>query len=545
MKRRDFVKSLPLGIAAFGVPSLFGSTRVEAFGHSAALSALTNESVPSDRILVVINLAGGNDGLNTIIPFGDSIYQNNRTHNGFITPADRTTLQKYLIRPDLAMNPNIDAPSAYTKLMKMWSDKKLAIVQNVGYPIPNRSHFRSTDIWNTASDSDVVLSTGWLGRYIEHDNPNYPFGVNPGDDPLALSIGHSLGLAFQGSKSEMAVAAEDPSHYAASQWYVDDTPAANPTGDQLGFARDVLKQSDVYKDSFNKVLPSAKNNVIYPSTNSLAQQLQKVVWCINAGMKTRIYFVQQPGYDTHVEQNSKDPASGQGKLLFELSEAIALFQEDIEKFGFADRVVGMTYSEFGRRVVDNASNGTDHGTCAPQFVFGAGINGELYGTHPDLTKLDANGDLIWQIDFRQYYAAVLGDWFGVSTTLRKAVLNGSTAVDLGTHFSIDGSTKSQSLFSKPASVSTHGASANCILAQNYPNPFHSSTMISFQLAASNNVKLEVFDSRGALITTLIEARLGRGEHTARFDATHLASGTYYYRLQSGEEVFTRVMTFAR
>src|SRR2546421_4481401 len=136
-------------------------------------------------------------------------------------------------------------------------------------------------------------------------------------------------------------------------------------------------------------------------------------------MKTKVYFVQISGFDTHINQNSKDTSAGQGALLLQLGQAIAAFQADLEAFGIADRVIGMTYSEFGRRVNENGSSGTDHGTCAPQFVFGSQVNGEVYSTNPDLGTLDSNADLIMKIDFRQMYASVLGDWFGASDAMRQ------------------------------------------------------------------------------------------------------------------------------
>jgi uncharacterized protein (DUF1501 family) len=555
MKRRDFIKHLPIGVAAAAVPFAIPGLSGLAFGKDSKLGKLLTPMSDNDRVLVLINLQGGNDGLNTIIPFDDPKYISNRKTIGFTTADDLSKINNLKLRGDLAFNNNFqftDLSGRQSNLYKMWQDGKLAVMQNVGYADPNRSHFRATDIWNSASDSGIITSTGWLGRYLEEIEPNYPFDVKTGDDPLAMAISFTTTLVFQGSKSTMGVAIADPSSYNAASTYNDDPPPSNNYGNELGYVRNILVQSDVYGDRLKALFPSGTpptNNVAYPAANTLAQQLKKVAWCISKGMKTKVYFVQQQGFDTHVNQNSKDNQTGQGKLLFELAEAISLFQEDLEKFGVADRVVGMTYSEFGRRVNENSSSGTDHGTCAPQFIFGTQVNGELYGNHPDLVNLDPYQDLVNQFDFRQVYAGVLTEWFGPSEALSKAVLNKPefTKQDsFGFEFPINGQTKSQSLFKQSAGVPNSNSEDRIfILKQNYPNPAISETTIAFALSEAADVKLEVFDNRGDLIATPVNSRLGRGEHPISFDARSLSSGTYYYRLDVNGAVETKSMKVVR
>lgn len=553
MKRRDFIKHLPIGVAAASIPVAFPGFTATAFGRNPLLDALLNAQAETNRVLVLINLSGGNDGLNTCIPFQDPLYDQNRPKVGYISPLEKATLQNYLLRPDMALNPQMDTPSNQSKVMKLWKDGKFGIVQNVGYNNGNRSHFRSTDIWNTASDSNLIVSTGWVGRYLENERPNYPADVLPNEDPLAMSIDFTPPLTFQGSKSMMGVAVDDPSKYNPAFLYEDNVPPANNYGDELGYVRNVLIQSDIYGDRFKNLFPSTPtNNVSYPTGNRLAQQLKKVAWCISKGMKTRVYFVSQAGYDTHVQQESKVPDAGQGLLLFQLAEAISLFQQDIEAFGVADRVIGMTYSEFGRRVHDNDSAGTDHGTAAPQFFFGNEINGELYGDHPKLaiSDLDQYQDLKPQYDFRQLFAAVLTDWFGASANLRKAVLNKpefSTQADFDFRFPVNGSGEMKSLITNPAAgvTSTREEDRIFVLDQNYPNPVRSETTIVFRLSQSADVRLEVFDSRGELMATPVASRLGRGEHPIAFDARRLANGTYFYRLDVNGMVETKSMKVVR
>ncbi len=548
MKRRDVLKALPLGAIAMGVPFSFGGFAGRAFGKSPLLGTLLNAQSNDGKVLVIINMQGGNDGLNTIVPYQDPLYATNRPKIGL----DPTKLDAVKIgQTGLAFNPNME-DGKNAKFLKLFNDGKLAILQNVGYATPNLSHFRSTDIWNTASDSELILSTGWIGRYLEDAvDPAYPSDVKPGDDPLAIQIAPTLSPIFQGSKLQMGIAVSDPSYYTAATNYADDPPTSTNAGAELAFVRTVLEQSDIYGAQFNALFPNHKtptSNTKYPASNSLAVQLQRVAWCIKQGMKTKVYFVTIGGFDTHVQQNSKTAVSGQDLLLNYLSEAISLFQANLEEWGIADNVVGMTYSEFGRRVNENGSQGTDHGTCAPQFVFGTQVSGGVYGPNPSLSDLDANLDLKWKIDFRQMYASVLGDWFGVNQNLRKAILNDNTTSGERFDFSLplNGSGTKQSLFRNPQAVDRQPVSAsNFVLYQNYPNPFNPSTQIKFAVSAAAPTILEVFDGRGALINTLVNERMGRGEHEITFDASRLTSGTYFYRLQVGSEVQTKSMTLVK
>ncbi len=558
MKRRDFIKTLPLGVAAAAVPfSVGGLFSGKAFGRSPALDTLLNTQTDTNNVLVIINLQGGNDGLNTIIPFQDPIYDANRADIGYVSSSDKALLTPYTPRPggNLALNPPFG-----TDFYNMFKDGKLAILQNVGYANPNRSHFRATDIWNSASDSEIVVFTGWMGRYLETQVPdNYPLSIQPGDDPLAIAIDYSTTLIFQGGKSVMASAVIDPSKYNAAVNYADDTPPNTNAGAELGFVRSILTASDAYGKRFTEVFAvngSTTNTVIYPSGNPLAVQLQKVAWCINAGLKTRVYFVTLGGFDTHVNENTKDPTLGQGLLHKYLGEAISLFQKDLENMSLADRVIGMTYSEFGRRVNQNGSQGTDHGTAAPMFLFGKPINGELYGNNPNLdpAKLDIYGDLIQQFDFRQVYAALLTQWFGVDDTLRKAILNkvpDFTQIpdfkdpNLGFQFPINGSNTVQNLIQNPVQGVASAQTVPFNLYQNQPNPFTGITTIKFALSEAGRVLLEVFDGRGSLVSTVLNSYIGRGENQVVFDGRNLSNGTYYCRLEVSGAVQTKAMVLLK
>ncbi|MDP4219393.1 MAG: DUF1501 domain-containing protein [Bacteroidota bacterium] len=556
MKRRDFIKSLPLGVAAAAVPfSIGGLFSGKAFGRSPALDVLLNAQGNSNNVLVLINLQGGNDGLNTVIPFQDPQYDINRKDVGYYTPSEKALLTPFQLRGDLALNPPLG-----TDFYNMFKDGKLAVLQNVGYSNPNRSHFRATDIWNSASDSELVVFTGWMGRYLETQVPeNYPIDIGSSPDPLAIAIDYSTSLVFQGSRSVMASAVIDPSKYNAAQNYADDTPPNTNAGNELQFVRGILTQSDKYGKRFKDVfaLPGAtQNTVTYPTTNPLAVQLQKVAWCIKAGLQTRVYFVSLGGFDTHVSQYTKDPTQGQGLLHTYLGEAISLFQKDIENMNVADNVIGMTYSEFGRRVNQNGSLGTDHGTSAPMFLFGKEINGEVYGHNPklDAADLDVYGDLVEQFDFRQVYASILTQWFGIDDYLRKSILNKPEFTSVsdfqsptdGFKFPVNGSGTMQNIIRNPVpmSVSQNGSLA-FNLYQNQPNPFPGITTIKFALSEGGPVLLEVFDGRGSLVKTLVNGYRSRGENQVIFDGLALPSGTYYCRIAFNGKTQTRSMTLTK
>jgi uncharacterized protein (DUF1501 family) len=561
MKRRDVLKALPIGAMAAAAPFAFGGFAGRAFAQNPLLNTLLNAQSLDGKSVVIINLQGGNDGINTIIPYTDPLYYKNRPRVGW-SGTDQTIqslLKSYQLGTSgMAMNPNMDnaTPSGNASFWKLWSEGKLAVLQNVGYADPNLSHFRSTDIWNQATDSEVVLSTGWVGRYLQNLDPNYPTDVQPGTDPLGIQIFPSLSPVFQGTSIEMGLAVTDPSKYDAAASYTDPTPTTTNAGFELDFVRQTLIQSDTFGARFKTLFPKTpKDKYAYDMNNPLAVQLQKVGWCIAAGMTTKVYFVNIGSFDTHVNQTSNlnGASAGQGLLLNWLADAISTFQANMEDAKVDQNVIGMTYSEFGRRVDDNASFGTDHGTAAPMFVFGTGVNGGLYGANPGLDTTDRSmtdiyGNLLWRFDFRQVYASVLGDWFGLAPAMRKAILQPNNQSDperFAFEFPLNGSSTTQSLFKNPQAVGQSPAPSNFMLYQNSPNPFTGTTTIKFSLAQAAPATLEIFDVRGSLLATPISARLSAGEHQANFDASRLSSGTYFYRLEVGGNVQTKRMQLVR
>lgn len=353
----------------------------------------------SGKILVVVQLSGGNDGLNTIIPWHNELYYKFRPQLG-IKP------QKVLqLTDELGFNPALKA------LRKLYDEGEMTILNSVGYPNPDRSHFRSMDIWQTASGSSDYLNTGWLGRYLDNDcsgcdHPHY-----------ALEMNKSISLALRGKeRSAFGLTDIRSLKKAADNRVVNAIQAAdqdhNETVSYLYKTLADTRQSANYLHEKSRV---HKSRITYPK-NTFAHQLKQTAELITADSDTRIYYLSLGGFDTHAYQQKK-----QGKLLTQYSEAMAAFVKDLKQNNLLDDTLIMTFSEFGRRVKQNASNGTDHGTANNVFLMGGQLKKQgFYNAAPDLTNLD-NGDLKFQIDFRNIYADILNNWLDGNSA---KILNG-------------------------------------------------------------------------------------------------------------------------
>ncbi|MDW8019589.1 MAG: DUF1501 domain-containing protein, partial [Chloroherpetonaceae bacterium] len=414
MNRRKFLKTASL----LGVPLALNGLPISAVAQPSLLDVLS--TLPNDRVLVIVQLSGGNDGLNTVIPLDQyGTYQQLRSN---IAIAENRVLR---LTPATGLHP------AMTALKTLYDEGKVAIVQGVSYPSPNLSHFRATDIWMTASDSNQFLDSGWAGRFLESLYPNFPDGYPNATmpDPPAIQIGATPSLMLRGSGQSLGIPIQDPETFyrlvsgnsADEQSDVPDTAA----GDELRYIRRVAVQSIQYANQIKAAADRAQNRATYPAPNSnrLADQLRIVARLIAGGLRTRVYHVSLGGFDTHAAQVvTTDTSTGtHANLLGWLSQALAAFQDDLRQLGVAHRVLTMTFSEFGRTVRSNGSVGTDHGTAAPLFLVGEAVRGGIIGTNPNLTNL-VNNQLAMQFDFRQVYASVLGQWFGVSQSSLRAIL---------------------------------------------------------------------------------------------------------------------------
>jgi len=512
MKRREFLHRSTAGIALATLGTSFGSVRLRALAASPTLRAWQRLTGNSDRVFVLIQLTGGNDGLNTIIPIENGLY--------------------YQARPTLAIPKNQTLPltstlgwhPSLTGFRDLYNDGRLSIVQNVTYPNPDRSHFRGTDIWLTATDSDVFKSSGWVGRFLETVAPDFPERLP--DEPLAVQIGTTLSLGFQGNRGTLGITFRDPeSFYALVDQQGTGTtydPAPDTYGGtELEFVRTVELSSQLYSQAVKKAADRQKTNTVtYPTNNPLAQSLKIVARLIAGGLTTKFYLVSIGGntFDTHINQGSLTGIHPQ--LLQQLGDAVKLFLDDCRGLGIADRVVGMTFSEFGRRVMENGSRGTDHGTAAPLFVFGEQIiGGQILGHDPDLVNLDSRGDLLMEFDYRQVYAAALLQWFGAPMNTLQAVLFREFAA--------------LPLFQIASTVEQWEDAALVQSLTVAPNPCSVQTTIGYHLPSPARVTVTIHDLRGRCLVTRDVGDCPAGNGTVVLPLDRFASGTYFVRLQAG------------
>jgi uncharacterized protein (DUF1501 family) len=384
MKRTSFLLGAASGLAVVGRT---GGLFARALAQPAA-------GANGDRVLVVVNFQGGNDGLNTVVPFGMPAYY-----------AQRPSLaipQNDVLRIDgtIGLNPGLKP------LKAMYDAGSVAIVQGVGYPKPDFSHFRSTEIWQTAAP-ERFLSTGWLGRYL--DSANLP----PDNLFNAIAISDVLPEALVADEIDVAAIAQlngyglvsdrkggvgrDEFHSMVRDT---DVPFRSPYLAQVASIEDHAQRG---AEELPRLIAGYTPAATYPGT-PFGRSLALAAQIVGAKLGTRVLFVQLGSFDTHTTQKGT-----QDRLLADFANGMSAFYADLAAHGNDKRVLTMTFSEFGRRVAENGSRGTDHGTAAPVFVMGGTVKGGIYGEHPSLDALD-NGNLRYTTDFRGVYATVLEKW---------------------------------------------------------------------------------------------------------------------------------------
>ncbi len=525
MNRRSFLAG---SSRALMVPLVLQGLPLRAI-EGAALGDLFNIETETDRVLVLVQLNGGNDGLNTLIPLSDyGTYQRLRSN---IAIGEKSVLP---MRDDMGFHPVMSG------IKNLWSDQKMNVIQGVAYPNPNLSHFGSTDIWMSGATEATRTTTGWIGRYLNMEYPGYPQGYpnTTMPDPIAIQIGAVTGLALTGLEHQsMGMALQDPEAFyrmvSGSSGGGSELPQAARAADKIEHVHEVQSKALQFSVVIKAAADKANNKVTYPTTNRLADQLKIVSRLIAGGLKTRVYVVQLNGFDTHAAQtDASDTTIGShANLLKQVSEAVFAFQQDIEALGIADRVITMTFSEFGRRPASNVSLGTDHGTAAPMFVFGTQVEPIVTGTNPDLHNLDKD-NLRMQFDFRQVYSSVLQQWFGVSPETVSNIL-------YGTYPTV------QVIKQQTTSVQADANAMSFTLRAVTPNPVHQSANITYELRAAMHVRLDVFDAIGFHVTTLADGAHNPGVFTAPFNTSALPSGTYVIQLTSGREQATQTIVVVR
>lgn len=378
IKRKEFIQIGSLATASLMLPKF--------------LKAFENKNMvpPGNKVVVVLQFSGGNDGLNTVIPVNNDIYYRERPKIGI------TKDKAVILTDEVGLNPALES------FKGLYDDGSLAILNSVGYPNPDRSHFRSMDIWQSASNSNEYVSTGWLGRYLDAQCKGC-------DKPTqALEIDDILSLALKGN-DRSGLAFKDPRRlYSSSneQFYKEINATHHATEETVDYLYKTMSEtlsSADYIFQQSKMHPSSE---IYPATE-LGKNLKTISSLIQSDINTKVYYVSLGSFDTHVNQEAQ-----QKRLFTELNDAIKAFTSDLKKNNRFQDVLLMTFSEFGRRVSQNASNGTDHGTANNMFFISGGLKEKgILNTLPDLADLN-EGDLKHQVDFKNVYATVLNKWLG-------------------------------------------------------------------------------------------------------------------------------------
>jgi uncharacterized protein (DUF1501 family) len=431
MNRRDFIAAatstiLPLTVNGLNLKTF---TRDSPIVRSLMSTAAANE----DKILVMIYLNGGNDGLNTVIPL-DSYSQYYKLRTNIAIPENQVLkLSGYA---ETGFHP------VMTGMRDLFNEGKLGIVHSVSYPNPNFSHYRSSDIWMTGVDSNQFADTGWAGRYLDNRYPGFPASYPNQNmkDPLALQIGSVSTTTLLGPQQPMNVTIQDPESFYKLVGQMEQLPSTDLPCCEAGRRIDFIRRQQILSVGYSAEIKAAadagQNLATYPaatSGNTLAEQLKIIARLIHGGLQSKIYFAELRGFDTHALQvtNGNTIEGEHARLLRLLSEAITAFQNDLKLQGTENKVIGVTFSDFGRRVDSNASYGTDHGSSSPMFVFGTGLKRQMVGTNPNLiTDLDpmfissreTNVNLKMQVDFRRIYSDILRDWFGTPGTTTNSLM---------------------------------------------------------------------------------------------------------------------------
>jgi len=499
-------------------------------------SLLAPSTHVNDHVLVIIQLSGGNDGLNTLIPLDQ--YANLNIHRANILIPENKVLK-------LNGNDKTGIHPAMAGIQNMYNEGKVNFVQSVGYTDQNYSHFRSTDIWLSGSDSAEVLNSGWMGRYLNYQFPNFPDDYPNVDmpDPLAIQIGALISPGFQGPDASsipagpgipMAVSITSDKDFYDLVNGSHSTPSNDAIGKELAYIREVTGQAKVYNTAIKNAANKVTSQANYPTGNSLADQLKIVAKLIKGGLKTKIYMVGIGGFDTHANQvDSTDTSIGShATLLGKLSDAIAAFQNDLKFLSIEDRVIGMTFSEFGRRIVSNGSAGTDHGSALPMIIFGTNVQNGIIGVNPTINAaFTSNDNLAMQYDYRSVYASLLKQWFCIDDVALKDVLK-KTYTTLPIVKNAACASGTLSVYQQQLEIER----LHC-----YPNPFGNSDKVTIEVNSSGgDVVIEIFNSEGRFIDLIANQSMSPGVHKFTWQNESAPHGFYYCRFQNQnyQSVFT-------
>ena len=508
-----------MGLATAGVAFSLGGVPLNAYGRAPMLRQLG--LMETERVLVLVQMRGGNDGLNTIIPVNNGIYYQSRPTIA-IEKSDAI-----LLDAETGLHP------AMQSLQPLWGDGRMAVVHNVGYDRSTRSHFEGTVNWVTARDQGAASSTGWTGRYLADEF--FGNGAEPLDHPLAVRVGNAPATLFHSEYGNLGVTFADSQQFERfvrqGGFYDPDDVATTVYGQALSFVRRVTNASFRYVEAVQNAADQAANLSGYPDTN-LSENLAVVARLIRGRLGARVFAVSEGGFDTHSNQGGT--TGSHANRLGRIADAVTAFLNDLAADGLDRQVLVMTFSEFGRTLRENGSNGTDHGAGAPLMLFGRGLRGGLYGTQSTLqSNALYGGDPRFTTDYRDIYSTVLEDWFGLSTASVADIL-GQSFPNMG--FVDDKISVAREEAPEPRAFR---------LDANYPNPFTTTTRITYTLSQGGPVRLRVFDIRGRLMQVLADHPHAPGIYTLEFNGLGLPSGTYLDRLETPSGSQARRMTLVR
>lgn len=524
-----------------------GTVPLKLLAANSGLAQMAAEST-NDKVLVFIQLHGGNDGLNTLIPISQySDYYNLRPNIAIKHTGTRSYIE---VDDSVEENARVGLHPDMLSFKEMYDEDKVAIIQNVGYPDMNLSHFRGRDVVFMGGDEsgDNDYNSGWMGRYLDNIYPGYPESY-PSEsmlDPIGIELSGTLSLAFHrenGIPIGLNIGSPEQFHQLISSVGVD-PPITFPeshAGDELKYIMEFEKKSNQYAGRLKEVYDAAsESNVEYRHSypyaspgraNNLASQLELIARLLAGGVKTKIFLCRIGGFDTHGEQVEEyDSSLGtHAGLLYNMSTAVQDFYADLNDRGIDDRVLSLTFTEFGRRAYSNDSFGTDHGTATPVFVFGTQLNSGIYGVNPGLKPDDLHhGNLVYNIDYRQIYTSVIQDWF-----------EGDNEALIKTGFSDWVDTKLPIVATTGIDSYTPGKNPTSL--QLYPNPVQDVVHIQYHLEFRGAVTLHLIDSAGRKVKSMrLEGRFG--PNTFTWNLSELKEGMYHLQMvHKGEQIHTRFL----
>ena len=473
------------------------------------------DAAETDNVLILIRLKGGNDGLNTVVPLYDyDTYANARPN------IKLNQNQLFNLSDDFAM------ANYATGFEKMWGDGEMKIVHGVGYENATLSHFNSSDVWATANDSPSE-TTGWLGRYFEEQFPDYL--LNPPERPTAIQIGGVSNIMFDGEEANYAFTVGNPNRLeeiaeTGNLYDVSNLPDCR-YGEKVGFIKNIANTTFSYAGVIHDAYDNSSSYSDYPN-NSLSAQLSIISRLIKGGLGAKIYMVSLDGFDTHNNQLER-----QEQLITTVSDTIDHFYEDLKSAGWDDKVMSMTISEFGRRISENGSGGTDHGKASSLMLFGSGLNGNGFaGEHPDIGNPDNVGNMNYTTDFRQVYTTLLKEWLCADPALIDTVFQNNSYDDLDLGFSCE-NTLSNDTVNGIGDRFTH-------------IPYYSDNQVYIRINTprAQHIDMKLYNMMGQEVMTLKNKILFEGEHIINVKEQtrgNLRTGQYIYQIITNTNTYSK------